>query len=538
MKESEQKYNLSNESIEKICAELENFFNAKKAEPKEAMRIRLLAEETLLSYRDRFGEAVNVEVHTSVKFTKLNIQLRLFCDNYNPFEVSGEAGVMSSIVSSLEKAAPYWQYVKSEFDWVFDTNARNEIKFSVPRVPKTTAPTRILIALIIGIALGFGFKYGLSAESSSFIASSVLLPLADAYTGMLSTFAILLIFFSIPLCIVSYGNASEFENATRRVIKTFAGISVIIAIVTCALCLKSFGFDTVGQDATGVIPLLINVFTGFFPTNFLAPFLNFNCLQVMIIGTAFGFSFLLMGNANKTIVDVFDKANLAAVFTNAFLTRFISIYVGVMICYMVLTSSFGLFKDFARIFIYTIGFSVALFVIFTGIVCWRFKISPVKFVKKLMPSFIVGLSSANLGASFMVFFCELTDNCGVDVGYTGAAVNIGVNIFKPLYVVYLSASAMMVAHMTGCLSPSLALLILIYSFVLPMTIPNIPGGAASVIILMLNQLGMAGGYAEIFVSINVILQYLIVPMNIYCLQCLVCLCARKAGKINEEVIRS
>lgn len=531
-------YYLTLESINEICEELDAFFEESQAQKKDAIRIKYMTEETLLKYRDRFGEDIKVELHTSQRLLKVGVQLTVYSEKYNPFvDGSGDEGLLSSMISASKQQAPRWQYVKSSFDWLFDAESKNVIVFQIPRRTKTSSPAQIAICLGLGTIIALLLRFASSAESCNLFANDYLLPFANAYTGLLSVFAILLVFFSLPLCIVQYGSAAEFENTTKRLLRSYVMYTAVFAVVATIISVQILGFDKAASESSGLIAALIRVFTSFIPSNLIAPFVNFDCMQVMIIGLMFGFAFLAMGNSNKVLVDIFDKCNLVAVLANGFLTKFISIYVGIMACYLILTSSLDFISRFGLIFIMVIGISVLAFVLFSAAVCFKLKVAPSAYVKKLMPAFMVSLSSASVGAAFMVFFNELTGDCGVELSYTGMAANLGTILFKPMYSVYLAVSSLMVAHLTGTLTLQLAIQILVLAIVLPATIPNIPGGAASVIVLMLDQLGMGNQYAEIFVSINVLLQYIIIPMNIFCMQSLIVLCAAHSGKVDLDILR-
>lgn len=65
----------------------------------------------------------------------------------------------------------------------------------------------------------------------------------------------------------------------------------------------------------------------------------------------------------------------------------------------------------------------------------------------------------------------------------------------------------------------------------------IQGGATSVILLMFSQIGIGNGMAELIVTINTLLQFLIVPTNLFCTQCVILLLANKEKKLNAETLK-
>jgi len=253
----------------------------------------------------------------------------------------------------------------------------------------------------------------------------------------------------------------------------------------------------------------------------------------------FGFSFLAMGEQATPLVRAFDKCNLVAVLTNKYLTKFIPFYVGMMCLTIADTSNQEFLPMLLRITPITLAAAVVMLAIFTFMVCARYKISPALLWKKLASSFLINLSSASVGAAFVTLFDELHVACGIDLFYNGIACNLGTIIFKPMYSVFLTISAVSLATYTGLkVTPMWLLLVVFLSVLLVSAIPNVQGGAASIIILMFTEIGLSDYVASAMISVNAILQFVIVPVNIFCLQCATVLMARTDDMIDVEVLKN
>jgi len=531
------KRKLSPDIISQTCDELDDFFVSSKAEKRDAIRIKFLIEETLLNYKDKFGEDVEFEIRKSSKLFKASLQLIVYCDKFNPFNFD-EEGVMNSLMTASSQQNPSWQYVKSSFEWLFDDIGRNEIIFEVPKVDKTSNPVKMGIGLVSGVFLGTIARLLFSAENCMVFSNNYILPLANVYTGLLSVMAILLCFFSLPLTIVQYRNASQFQQSTKKIITLYAALTVFTVIVTTGLSLLVYGTNKVVTDPAEVIKSIFDVLISFFPNSLVTPFINFDCMQVMIIGLFFGFAFLAMGDQNKALVNLFDKTNLVAILTNNFFTKYVSVYVFFMTFYLALSSIFEELSKFLGFIITVIVVCAIAMLAFVAFVCLKFKVKYQVLLKKLFPAFVINLSSANIGASFMSAFSELSGDCGVEGGFVGIGYNLGTILYKPMYAMFLAASAFTAAHLSGVLSLKLAIQIMFLAMVLPATIPNISNGATSVIVVMLGQLGLGSQYADIMVSINALLQYVIVPVNVVCIQCAIICRAFKEDKLDINKLRS
>ncbi len=530
-------YNLSLASIDKIIEELDNYISNKRVSRREKIHFKLIAEEVLLKYHDKFGDDVKVEYQIVEILSRISIRFTIYSDKFDPFDVDKNDGVMKSLLTTLESRNPIWKFVDSKSLWVFSTDNKNEIEFFIPKIARVSGPLKIVISLILGLLASIPCKLFLTPDTCKLISDNFLLPITNAYTGLLSVMAILMIFFSIPLCMVQYGNTTAFHKITKRLILSFLLPTIVLVILSTIFGISMFGVGNETITGTSVLKPLLDVFISFIPTNILAPFVNFNCMQVMIIGLLFGFAFNIMDKQAKELVTIFDKGNFVAVVTNSFLSKFVYIYVGVMTFYFILSDYSAGLGDLYWFIGAILGFGALIMIVFSTIVCIKTGVKPIVLLRKLMPSFIINLSSASIAASFIDLFDELAKKCGVNIGYNGVAVNLGVVLFKPLFAVFLVLSGFVAASMSGGITYGVIIEIIIISIFLPATIPNIQGGATSVIILMVSQLGFGSKGTEILIPLSILLQFIIVPINVFSLQCVIILRAAKENKINLETLK-
>ncbi len=519
-------YKLNAVNIDLISSEIDAFCQKNKVDKKDAIRLKFMAEEVLLHYADEFGEC-DIEFSTEKFFSRGKIRLVIYSGKSNPFKADDDVGIIKSLVATAENE-PQWRY----------GNGTNIVILPVHTNKGLSNLEKIAVALGLGALLGFVGRMPTFAQFSNTLVSDYISPITGAYTGILCVMAILLTFFAFPLGIVQLGNTTAFHKMSKRILSRYSIISLAAMIVTVGLCFSHINFSLAGSTLPDVLKSSLDVLVGFVPTNVISPFLNFNCMQILIVGMMFGFSFLAMGEKSRSIVSAFDKINLVAVLTNNYLTKVIHIYVGMMTFTLIVTSNTQQFDKLFKFAPIMVLIAVLLPIVLMIVVCAKYKVKFGVLLKKLMPSFIINISSASVGASFITFFNELNQDCGVDVSYTTISTNVGTVLFKPMYNVFLSASALLMAGAIGInVSPAWIIMVLILSFMLSMAIPNIPGGAASVIVLMFGQLGFSTQICETVVSLNVLLQFIFVPVNIMCMQCVTLLLADKQNALNVETLR-
>ena len=106
-------YLLSNLNIDVISDEIGAFLEKCKVDRKDAMRIKLAVEETLLHYQEEFGEEQKVIVNCRKRLGRPRVEIRIPAARFNPIEVQEENEENSSVLQSVlvnMGFAPTYQY--------------------------------------------------------------------------------------------------------------------------------------------------------------------------------------------------------------------------------------------------------------------------------------------------------------------------------------------------------------------------------------------------------------------------------------------
>ncbi|MBR2039609.1 MAG: hypothetical protein IJ947_04375 [Phascolarctobacterium sp.] len=144
------KYLLTNSNIDIISDEIGAFLDKCKVDRKDAMRIKLAVEETLLSYQERFGEDKEISLVSRKRLGRPRIGISIIGERFNPFEnINNEkaeledSAVLHGILTNMG-IAPNWEY----------KNGVNLIAFT----PKRKPPSQIAqlgISIVAAVVCGF-----------------------------------------------------------------------------------------------------------------------------------------------------------------------------------------------------------------------------------------------------------------------------------------------------------------------------------------------------------------------------------------------
>ena len=107
-------YVLTNVNIDIISDEIAAFLDKCNVDIKDAMRIKLAVEETLLHYQEEFGEEQKVFINCRKRLGRSRIEIRIPAARFNPMELNEDedeehSSVLQSVLVNMG-FAPTYQY--------------------------------------------------------------------------------------------------------------------------------------------------------------------------------------------------------------------------------------------------------------------------------------------------------------------------------------------------------------------------------------------------------------------------------------------
>ena len=524
----ERKFQLSAEEIDQIMEELTTILSDEPIDRKEALRLRFVLEETLLCYRDTCSEKAEATLRFSRSYGAFRVSLKVPGGSYDPFIVNdaSTASVMGSLLASSDSFTRAWKY----------RNGSNLVTLTLMKQRKMSQLITILIGLAIGAAVGFLIK-SLQPQLSADISTRVITPLTNAFTGLLCVMATLMCFGSVTLGIVRLGDISTFSRVGKKTISVFLLVAFFLTLLNIIWMVPGLTF---GQSSSMSINFFdfFDILISFVPNNILSPILEFNSVHIIIIGMMFGIAMLHMSQKADRLTEIFDEVNTVAILSNSYLNRFIPIYVGLMVCGQILSNQIPMMSGFLKLLLMVAGAEFVTIAIYTAIICIRLKVSVKHYVQKLMPSFMISLSSANVGAAFSTTIDTLIGPLGVDVNYAPLAYNLGSILFRPGYCIIFTACSIFSAGLSGIeVTWSWLLATFLLSFILSVATPQVIGGTTVCFSILFSQLGLQAETLAVIISVNAFFEFLTVAVNNYCLQSQIVLLSKSLNKLDRNRLR-
>ena len=253
----------------------------------------------------------------------------------------------------------------------------------------------------------------------------------------------------------------------------------------------------------------------------------------------FGVAMLHMGQKADHLTEIFDEVNIVAILSNSYLNRFIPVYVGLMVCGQILSGTYSVLSGFLKLFLMVVIADFVTLAVYTAVVCIRLRVGPRTYIHKMLPSFLIALSSASVGAVFMPAIDVLIGPLCVDSDFAPLSYNLGSILFRPGYCIVFIASSLFTAGMYGIeVTWSWVAAAFLLSFILSVATPPVMGGTTVCFSILFTQLGLNSQALAMIISINAFFEFMTVAVNTYCLQSQIVLLGNAVGELDIEKLRS
>lgn len=519
------KFKITNESIEQAVDYVSAFLRNDKLEQKDALRLTLALEEALLCYRDALGEETVCSLKCVQRLGRFRIELAVEGRSLDPFATDDDEDFSQLLLSGLG-LAPTWQY----------KNGQNLIVFS----PKKKKPSQIvyILAAVVLAVVGGSLSRLLPAGVQDFLVNGLFSPIADIFLGLLNAVAGLMIFLSVVWSICSLGDIATLtslgKKAIGRMLLMLLAIPAVFALCVLPLFHFTSGAGVGSVDLAGPFSMIL----GIVPTNLVEPFFDGNFLQIMFLAAIVGAALLALGGKASLIVSFVEQANSLVQLVLEAICSLISIAIFITVYNMILTGSFTALAEAYKAPLLIVLGCVFAMAVYTVWICLKYKVSPAVFLRKAMPTFLIGLTTASSSAAMS----GVMDTCKKQYGIDEKIVNFGVPLGQILFGIgsvmdFVVLSFCMAEVCDVAVTPVWLVTAVITSIILTIATPPIAGGGVALCTILFTQLGIPAEGLAIAVAIDVIADFLVTATNVFCRQSELVLLAGKLGQMDTACLR-
>lgn len=520
-----EKLSFSYLNIDKCSEDAEVFLNKAKVDRRETLRIKLMLEEVLLRYRDKFGEDTQYIFRCVKKFFSQRIEIIIEGDSYNPFEEESDTVMIQKLLAGVG-LAPTWSY----------KNGKNHIVFC-PKKKPLSQTKKILVSVVIAIVMGIVCNF-LPEIMVNNVSSYLLSPLTNMFVGSLSAVSGPMIFLSILGSICNMGDLETLGKIGKKTILTILGVGFLTSVFSC---LVMTAFATLQNASGGVTDIsgILDMVYGIVPGNLFLPFTEGNVLQIIFIAVICGIAMLVLAGRVPQILSLIEQLNLLIQTIMEGVASLLYVLVFVMLLDMIVCGEVSTFLSSYKIVLWSLGLLAGFLIIILLFVSIHQKLSPVFLMKKILPTFLIGLMTASSAAAFTTNVRDAEKKLGMDKKFVRFGIPLGQIIFKPGFITMLTALEFGMAKFYDLeISVSWIAIACIVNFIMSVAVPPVSGSAFACFTIVFTQLGIPAEAIAVAFAIDMILDFPCTGVGLAGLQLALVEVADSLNLLKKDVLRN
>ena len=523
-------YKLCFESIDLAADRVQKFLSYIKVEKNTLLRVRLSVEEVLLRWLDAFPEGTEFRLTMGSHWNRPFIVLKLWGEESDPLLIKGdEAGIWASDLLSAIGLVPIYRYV----------SGCNIVQVPLKR-PHRNPGVTLLLCTLAGAFLGILLDLAFSADLKLLITSTVLTPLQDAFIRVLNAVSAPVMFLSVLTTVCGVGSISVTGKFGKRMVARFLLYSTLFTVVSLFLCQLFFSVP-VGNAAIsqGEVSGVLEFFLDVFPGDILSPFIEGDFTQLIVVALVLGNAFLIAGTKVQTLVTLVEEANTAGLVIAEWIGDLSPGFVALLIVLGIQDSTIhmliGIWKPALLITVLSLA-ALGLRMLHISL---RYKVPLRTLADKMKDSFLLSLRTFSVETSYTANKTCCEKRLGIGRQLTAYGLPIGLICFMPVSTV---ASTILTLYAAECYQVPVSLVWSIMALFLAVTLAAAGPPTAGIGILtytvMFSRLGIPAQALTIVLAGDILMGFVIYPVNQAMLQLQLILEADGLGLLKHSILQS
>lgn len=419
---------------------------------------------------------------------------------------------------------------------------------------------RVIAALVLGMALGLGLRYGLGADAGGAFAERWVSWAGDLFLRLIRMLIVPLIFFTLVSGIIAMGDPKRLGSLGVRTLATYFGttaIAVTLGLIMAtifrpgaSLTPDTFAnadtsrMQSVSESAAqagGVVDRLLNIV----PTNPVEALATGNILQIIFFAIMFGVGILMAGKIAQPVAKWFDGASEAMMKVTIIVMETAPIGVFALMTTVMATQGLGVLQSLGTLAIALyLACVIHIIVTYGGIIVKSVLGLPfIPFLRGITDAQAVAYSTASSSATLPVTITCAEENLGVDKAVAGSVLPLGATINMDGTAIYIGMVALFGAQAMGIdVSLTQYVLIAVMATLVSIGAAGIPSAGLFLSGLALAQVGIPEEQAFLIIGFILPFDRLLDMMrtltNVTGDAAVATAVAKWEGELDEEVFRA
>ena len=355
---------------------------------------------------------------------------------------------------------------------------------------KSNLAAQIFIALVLAIIVGLLF-----GKNPDF-ANNYIKPIGTIFLNLLKFIVCPIVLFSILAGMISMKDIKKVGSIGVKTIVYYLGttaVAILIGLIMGQLCKGMFPAlattDLVyeAKEATPFMQVLVDIF----PSNFLAPLVNANMLQIIVIALLVGFGIILVGEKAEGVRVGIEQLNEVFMKVMELILKLSPIGVFCLLTPVVATNGAMIVGSLAMVLLVAyISYILHAIIVYSTTVKTMGGLSPLKFFKGMAPAMIFAFSSAS-SVGTLPLTLECSEKLGADKEVASFVLPLGATINMDGTAIYQGVCAIFIAACFGInLSFGDMATIVITATLASIGTAGVPGAGMVMLAMVLTSVGL------------------------------------------------
>ena len=350
---------------------------------------------------------------------------------------------------------------------------------------------QIFIALVLAIIVGL-----LMGEKYADFANSYIKPFGTIFLNLIKFIVCPIVLFSIMCGIITMRDIKQVGSIGLKTVVYYLFTTAIAIVIGLGGANLAKGFfpiiatTNLSYEAAEPVPFMDTV-VNIFPSNFVAPLVNANMLQIIVMAILLGFAIVLVGEKNKKIVDAFNDLNDIFMKCMEMILKFSPIGVFCLLCPVIAANGAAIIGSLAMVLIVAyICYIVHAVVVYSANVAALGGMSPVKFFKGMMPAIMFAFSSASSVGTLPINM-KCTEKLGAKKEVASFVLPLGATINMDGTAIYQGVCTVFIASCFGLqLTLPQMLTIVLTATLASIGTAGVPGAGMIMLAMVLTSVGL------------------------------------------------
>lgn len=346
------------------------------------------------------------------------------------------------------------------------------------------------------IGFGLGIVIGLVFGEKA----TIVKPLGTVFLNMIKMIVVPMVFFSITAGVASLGDLKKLRNIGVKVVGLYALTSALcvgLGLIMANIINPGKGFDlTALSQSTDyeaqAMPSIIDTLIDMFPSNIFTSFTNTNMLQIIVFSVFLGVALIMMGKEGERLLAGVQSCANAMYKITAIVMEFSPIGVCALLADSVGAYGLKIFGPLGKLILTVYASDVILVVLmYIPMVALLAKFPVKKWLQGIWKVWVVTASTTSSSGSLPITTSVTNDEFGVSSELSSFSLPLGATINMNGGCIYYAAAIVMTAQIYGMnLTPSALVNIIIFTVLVAMGCPGVPGGAIIMTTILLTNMGL------------------------------------------------